>query len=206
MTRAGFTLARLFRREAALAALSAPRAVLMAELTDKRVALVGNARALAERSDGNDIDGADLVIRVNRAPMPAAASHGTRTDWLALATSIGADDLARLRPSRLLWMSHKRKRLSWRVATAPGFYLHPLADWAGLRDRLGAPPTTGLMMIDLLAASEAVAIRLHGFDFFASLSLTGSRRADQVPHDFSAERGFVEDLMARDPRVTLAGA
>ncbi len=103
-------------------------------------------------------------------------------------------------------MSHKRKRLSWRVATTPGFYLHPLTDWAALRDRLGAPPTTGLMMIDLLAASEAAAIRLYGFDFFASLSLTGSRRADQVPHDFGAERGFVEELIARDPRVTLAGA
>lgn len=206
MNRAGFTLARFLRRDAALAALSAPRAALMAELKGKRVALVGNARSLADRAEGAEIDAADLVIRINRAPMPAAASHGTRTDWLALATSIGADDLARLRPARLLWMSHKRKRLPWRVATAPGFYLHPRADWAGLRDRLGAPPTTGLMMIDLLSASEAAAIRLHGFDFFASLSLTGSRRADQVPHDFAAERRLVEDLIARDPRVTLAGA
>lgn len=206
MTRAGFLLARLLRRDAPLAALSVPRDALMAELRGKRVALVGNARSLAERAEGAGIDAADLVIRINRAPMPGPASHGTRTDWLALATSIGADDLARLRPSRLLWMSHKRKRLPWRVATTPGFYLHPCDNWVALRDRLGAPPTTGLMLIDLLAASEAQAIRLHGFDFFASLSLTGSRRADQVPHDFAAERRLVEDLIARDPRVTLAGA
>ena len=206
MTRAGFYLARTFRRDAPLAALSASRAALMADLRGKRVALVGNARSLAGRAEGAEVDAADLVIRINRAPMPDPNSHGTRTDWLALATSIGAEDLGRLRPSRILWMSHKRKRLPWRVATAPGFYLHPLSDWAGLRDRLGAPPTTGLMMIDLVAASDAAALRLHGFDFFASLSLTGSRRADQVPHDFAAERGFVEDLMARDPRVTLAGA
>ncbi|MBS0565700.1 MAG: hypothetical protein JSR87_14890, partial [Proteobacteria bacterium] len=41
------------------------------------------------------------------------------------------------------------------------------------------------------------------FDFFASLSLTGSRSAAQVPHDFTAERAFVEALAARDGRVSL---
>lgn len=205
MNRLSFLLARSLRREAPLAALSVRRGDLIADLAGKRVALVGNARSLAARDEGAEIDAADLVIRINRAPMPASRTHGRRTDWLALATSIGAADLDRIRPSRLLWMSHKRKRLPWRVAASPGFYLHPLADWAGLGDRLGAPPTTGLMVIDLLAASDLAALRLHGFDFFASLSLTGSRRADQVPHDFAAERDFVEDLMRRDPRVTQAG-
>ena len=61
-------------------------------------------------------------------------------------------------------------------------------------------------MIELLASSALSELRLHGFDFFASLSLTGSRRADQVPHDFAAERAFVEDLARRDPRIGLAGA
>ncbi|WP_347312327.1 glycosyltransferase family 29 protein [Defluviimonas sp. SAOS-178_SWC] len=205
LSKLGFLLARALRREDRLAGLSVGRGGLLDELRGKRVALVGNARSLAARAEGVEIDAADLVIRINRAPMPDAVSHGSRTDWLALATSIGADDLARLHPSRLLWMSHKRKRLPWPVAATSGFYLHPLADWARLRDRLGAPPTTGLMMIDLLASSDAATIRLHGFDFFASLSLTGSRRADQVPHDFAAERRFVADLMSSDPRVTQAG-
>lgn len=178
----------------------------MAELSGKRVALVGNARSLVERDEGAEIDAADLVIRINRAPMPASRTHGTRTDWLALATSIGEGDLARIRPTRILWMSHKRKRLPWRVATLPGFYLHQLADWARLRDRLKAPPTTGLMMIDLLAASDLRSLRLHGFDFFASLSLTGRRNADQVPHDFVAEKRFVDSLMVSDRRITQAGA
>lgn len=201
-----FYIARLLRREAPLAALSVRREDLMADVSGKRVALVGNARSLADRDEGAEIDAADLVIRINRAPMPASRTHGTRTDWLALATSIGVDDLDRIKPDRILWMSHKRKRLQWAIATSDGFYLHPLTDWAALRDRLGAPPTTGLMMIDLLASSGLASLRLHGFDFFASLSLTGSRRADQVPHDFAAEKAFVEALMARDPRVTQAGA
>lgn len=206
MTHLGFLLARTLRREAPLAALSAPQAELFADLRGKRVALVGNARALTERNEGAEIDRADIVIRINRAPMPASRTHGTRTDWLALATSIGTADLDRIRPRRILWMSHKRKRLPWQMASSPGFYLHPLSDWRALREALGAPPTTGLMMIELLARSDLAELRLHGFDFFASLSLTGSRRADQVRHDFDTEARFVNALIARDARVTRAGA
>ena len=39
-------------------------------------------------------------------------------------------------------MSHKRKRLDWETATSPGFYLHPLADYLALKDKLEAQPTT----------------------------------------------------------------
>ena len=204
MTPFGFHLARTLRREAPLAALSIAADALPARVEGRSVALVGNARSLAERGQGAEIDAADIVIRINRAPMPAAVSHGTRTDWLALATSLPATDLARLDPDLVLWMSPKRKRLPWAVARRTGrFYLHPLPQIAALADRLGAPPTTGAMMIDLLARTGLARLTLHGFDFFASLSLSGRRRADQVPHDFAAERHMVEELIARDGRIVL---
>jgi hypothetical protein len=59
------------------------------------------------------------------------------------------------------------------------------------------------MMIDLCVASDLDVLKLYGFDFFQSLSLTGSRSAEQVPHDFSAEREFVATLMARDARIGM---
>ncbi|PCD78175.1 glycosyltransferase family 29 protein [Pseudothioclava arenosa] len=198
-----FLIARTLRREAPLAALSVPQEALLADLAGKRVALVGNARALAETQHGAAIDGHDLVVRINRAPMPAAESHGRRTDWLALATSLPPAERARIGAGRYLWMSHKRKRLDYATATSPGFYLHPLADYAALKTRLGAQPTTGAMMIDLLARSDLTALSLYGFDFFASLSLSGSRSAEKVPHDFAAEAAMVEALKARDSRITL---
>jgi len=202
VTRLGFLLARTLRDEPALQRLSVPRPELLAALAGKRVALVGNARALAQGAQGPAIDAADLVIRINRAPMPGAESHGTRTDWLALAVRLGAADRARIGASRILWMSPKRKRLDWRTATSPGFYLHPLKDYAALRDRLGASPTTGAMMIDLIARSDMARLDLYGFDFFASLSLSGHRRAEQVPHDFSGESEWVAALAASDRRIT----
>ena len=202
MTRLGFLIARTLRDETALQCLSVPQSEILADLAGKRIALIGNARALTESEHGAEIDAADLVIRINRAPMPAATSHGTRTDWLGLAVRLGDADRTRINPGRVLWMSPKRKRLDWQTATSPGFYLHPLADYRALKDRLGAPPTTGAMMIDLIAKSDAARLDLYGFDFFASLSLSGSRTAEQVPHDFQGESDWVQALMLADRRIT----
>ncbi len=201
MTRAGFYLARLLRQEAPLAAMSVAQAELLAGLAGKSVALVGNARSLAESHHGAAIDAHDVVVRINRAPMPQAESHGTRTDWLALAVRLGPQDRERIGAGRYLWMSHKRKRLDWKTAISRGFYLHPQADYADLQSRLGAQPTTGAMMIDLLLRSELAGLTLYGFDFFASLSLSGSRTAQDVPHDFTSEADFVAGLMAQDSRL-----
>lgn len=205
MNRFSFLIARTLRQEAPLAALSVGQADLLGALAGRRVALVGNARALAGGRHGAAIDGHDLVVRINRAPMPSPESHGTRTDWLALAVRLGAGDRARIAPGRLLWMSPKRKRLDWQTATSPGFYLHPQMDYQSLRTRIGAPPTTGAMLIDLFAHSRMAGLTLYGFDFFASLSLSGRRRAADVPHDFGSEAAFVTALIAQDPRIERIG-
>lgn len=203
MTPLRFFTARLMRDEGLLSSLSVPQPDLLATLRGKTVALVGNARALANSDKGAEIEAHDIVIRINLAPMPAPESHGTRTDWLALATRLGAADRARIKPGRILWMSHKRKRLDRQSAISPGFYLHPLDDYTRLKDQLGAPPTTGAMLIGLLLRSDLARLDLYGFDFFASKSLSGSRSADQVPHDFNAEAAWVEALSKRDPRLHL---
>lgn len=192
-----------FQSSDALTRYSVLPATLLNEFTNKSISLVGNARSLEGTSNGENIDAADMVIRINRAPMPSESSHGTHTDYLALATSLSRNDLQRIKPSRILWMSHKRKRLTFADATSNGFYLHPLSEWETLKETLGAPPTTGLMLINILATSKAKTISLYGFDFFASQSLTGTRTAAQVPHDFTAEKAFVESLLKTDPRFTL---
>lgn len=203
MTRLGFLWAKATGDEAALEAFSVPQSELLADLQGKRVALIGNARSLSQLRFGPEIEAADLVIRLNTAPIPAEVSHGARTDWIALSTPVEPATLTARNPKRLLWMTRKRRRMSHEMARRPGFYLNRLPDILSLRARLGGSPTTGLMMIDLLARSEMTATRLYGFDFFTSLSLSGSRTATQVPHDFAAERVFVDTLIARDPRFSL---
>ncbi|MBA4492260.1 glycosyltransferase family 29 protein [Paracoccus sp. S1E-3] len=203
MTPLRFIAARLLRDEGMLTQLSVQQAELLAPLKGKTVALVGNARALADTRQGAEIDAHDVVVRINLAPMPDPASHGTRTDWLGLATRLPRAERTRIKPARILWMSHKRKRLDYASAQSRGFYLHPLTDYAALKDSLGAQPTTGAMLIDLLLRSDLARLDLYGFDFFASQSLSGSRSAEQVPHDFSSEAAWVEGLMKTDQRLHL---
>lgn len=202
MNRLRFLVARMFHHEGALASLGMPLTDAMRQFSGS-IALVGNARSLAGSHYGAAIDAADHVIRINRAPMPDPYSHGTRTDSLALATGLDNVTLYKINPRLILWMSHKRKRLPWAVAQHPGFVLPPLTDYNRLRVVLGAPPTTGLLVIDLLAHTAATSIALYGFDFFDSLSLSGRRTAAQTPHDFAAERHFTDALIARDPRFAL---
>lgn len=199
----GFWLARLRGDEAALGRYSATQEALLSALAGKSVAIIGNARSLANSTHGGAIDGADLVIRINTAPMPDAASHGTKTDWLAMSTPVPAARIAALSPDRLLWMTPKRKRLPHRVAATSGFYLHPREQSLALREQLGSSATTGALVIDLIQRSAAAAITLYGFDFFASLSLSGGRRAADVPHDFNAEAAWVTALTDRDDRIRL---
>nr|WP_218958577.1 glycosyltransferase family 29 protein [Thalassovita aquimarina] len=195
-----FHIARLRRDETALQKLSTPVAPLLA---GKSVALVGNARSLSQSTYGAQIDDADLVIRINSAPIPDPHSHGNRTDWIAMSTPPARDLIAGRAPSRLLWMTRKRKRLPYWLAHDSRFFLNPAEAVARLREDMGSAPTTGAMMIDLLLRSEAASIDLYGFDFFSSLSLSGRRTAEQVPHDFNAEQQWVERQMSLDPRLIL---
>jgi hypothetical protein len=203
MNRLGFWISKLRRDEGRLATLSRPWSELERELDGKTIALLGNARSLSNASFGADIDALDLVIRLNGAPIASGASHGTRTDWIAMSIPIDAATLASRTPQRLLWMTPSRKRLPWRLASQPSFFFYPADMYRELRQELGSRPTTGLMVADLLRRSRAAQINLYGFDFFRSLSLTGRRTAEQVHHDFDKERDWVVALTKRDPRFRL---
>ncbi len=198
-----FPFYRVLQHGAKLGRHSVPLNDLLNDLNNKSVAIVGNSRALANQSYGAEIDGADIVIRINRAPMPSTLSHGKKTSWLALAVALDQQSGHRVAADRVLWMSPKRKRLPYWVLKHSGFHLFDLNDIRALQKELGTPPTTGLMIINLVRNSKAKAVNLYGFDFFASLSLTGTRTAAQVPHDFPAEKQWVDDLVARNPRFTI---
>jgi hypothetical protein len=196
-----FWLAKATGDESALARLGAPESVLLSELAGQNVAVVGNARGLAEGIQGPAIDAADLVIRINAAPMPQARSHGTRTDWLGVSVAVTPALVAERAPRRLIWVTPRRKRLPYWMASDPRFALYPAARHSALSARLGSRPTTGLMLLDLVMASRAKSVALWGFDFFATQSLSGRRTAADVPHDFAAEAAHVKALAASDPRL-----
>lgn len=199
----GFYWAKMRGDEATLSQYSRHEDEIRDRLSGRSIAIVGNARALSETLQGRQIDAAEIVIRLNNAPMPNTRSHGTRTDWLAMSTPVPRTVINAHAPSLLLWMPRKRKRLPWRIARDSRFFLNPREEVHKLASIMGAAPTTGAMMIDLVVRSKAGPIKLHGFDFFASKSLSGRRDANQVPHDFDAERRWALALAENDQRLTI---
>jgi hypothetical protein len=198
-----FSCRKALQGDQYLAHLSLSEDALHALLEGKTVAIVGNARSLETQNYGAEIDAHDIVIRLNNAPIIAAASHGRRTDWMAVAKHISKQTLQTRNPDLLLWMPAHRKRLDWRMVNYSKFYLNSPERNDELKAKLGASSSVGCKTIDLIRRTNAAKVTLYGFDFFASLSLSGNRTADQVPHNFSAEKEMVENLIARDTRFSL---
>ncbi|MEM5468507.1 MAG: glycosyltransferase family 29 protein [Sulfitobacter sp.] len=186
--------------------LSLDKSGLLEVAEGKSCAIVGNARSLSGTSFGAEIDTNDIVIRLNDAPLPSSGSHGEKTDWIAVAKRVSMRNLTSREPTLLLWMPTKRKRLTWTMVSFAKFYLNETSRNKFLAEKLGAPPTVGFMVIDLLKGTKAKSIRLYGFDFFASQSLSGNRTAEQVSHDFSAEREEIMEVIACDPRFVLVSS
>jgi len=203
MNRMRFAIAKFFRDERLLARLSDTQQDIYGDLRDKTVAVVGNARSLSQAEFGAYIDQADIVVRINSSPIPDPKSHGQRTTWIATSIPLSADVIDARSPQRVLWMTSKRKRLPWTLATSSGFYLHPADQHHRLIGEMGCLPTTGVLVLDMLRRAPVHAVTIFGFDFFASLSLSGARTATQVPHDFATEKKWADQLFSSDKRFTL---
>lgn len=175
----------------------------LTELKEKKVALVGNARSLTEQNYGHQIDDADIVVRINGAPIADSISHGTRTDWLAISVPITKQRLRELNPKLTIWMTPKRKNFPLHLSRSSSLAFYPKSSHIALSKALGSRPTTGAMAIDLIMFSDAKKLELFGFDFFSSRSLSGSRKKEDVPHDFAREKEWVAALAAADNRLIL---
>ena len=183
------------------------QATLLAELEGKTVAVVGNARSLASRRFGDDIDAHDIVVRFNRVPIVTRLSHGYRTDWVATGVPITQERLTSLGASRLLWLSAYRRKMTRETIAVKQLYLHPVGDIGSLARRATVErPSTGLTALDLLSKSKLASATLYGFDFYHSQSASSHQTIENAPHAFDKEEIYVRALMARDRRFQVAGA
>lgn len=182
------------------------REALLAGVRGKTVAVVGNASSLAGTEYGAEIDSHDIVVRFNAVRIPHTKSHGEKTDWIATAVAFNAALATKRGVKNILWMTPSLKNLpAWMLRGKFPLYLHPPAANKNLGERLGAArPTSGLMLVDLLMSSPDVkSVTMYGFDFFATPSLNGRHTAATAPHDFAKEAAFVNDLAARDARLSI---
>lgn len=136
---------------------------------DKSVALVGNSHKV--KGGSYSVDKHDVVVRMNRAwamPDEMKKSVGSRLD--VLAASIEQENIDYLvdKYPVVLWMTPKHRDLFSPKATEELFF-YPLEWWQELYNVLGANPSTGCMVFDVIRRYIGNGhVTLYGFDFFKS--------------------------------------
>ena len=172
----------------------------------KSVAIVGNARSLRDANNGALIDRHDIVVRLNSAPGAALASHGAKTTWLATSQNVSSARLRQLNPTLILWMTPKTRWRIWHLRFRGWSVIaYPVSHWrSSSRLVQGARPSTGFMIVEFLHSLGGYAeLKLFGFDFFKSGSLSKRKNDSRIPHDFQKEQEVVMRLFSRDERHTI---
>lgn len=164
---------------------------LAALLNGKTVALVGNATALLDCNQGEQIDDHDVVVRMNRGLPVKHAAQGSKFDLWCFSTGAWVRQELRTYPKvPSIWMSPKLRDVydgSFRCA----FY--PPPRWKTLRDAIGARPSVGCMVLDLLTGFSPKTVGVFGFDFKRSGTFYEAR-LNQGPHDFISEENFTRRI------------
>lgn len=171
----------------------------------KRVALVGNAQSIFDRSDGDAIDGHDIVVRLNRGLVVDSRSQGSRTDVLCLANALSTSEVLQLFGSpQVIWVTPKRELMDpSMIGQVPCF---PLSDWKRLHKILsGWRPSAGLITLYMLqgAAFSPARISLFGFDWKHTKTFYHDKNNMRSWHDWDRERILIESWLATDQRLVL---
>ena len=171
------------------------------------LALIGNNTALFDRRYGGEIDGHDVVARINRAAILFTRffeymSHGSKTDMWFMWRHKEYENVRFDKPRFQMQMAY------WEELDDTSVKLYPKEAYSKLQNDLGAVPSTGLMVLDFLdAIPELDHISVYGFDWKATPTFTDPTRAtDQMLngsgalHDFHKEKAYCHDRFISDSK------
>lgn len=130
---------------------------LLKDINGKSVAIVGNAKSIFDKHNGNEIDKHDFIIRFNKGFIELPSSQGTQTTMVMLGTTIPR---WRVQQYNAKWVINRSNKYDNFVD-----YIVPNIDRKRMRDKLEAQPSTGFMAIDICLTAQAKQIDLYGFDF-----------------------------------------
>jgi len=203
----------------------------LAELTGKRVVIVGPASYMQGKGLGELIDSFDIVVRINHAlPIAYPEDYGSKTNILYHILShrgnnlnkkpIEETELKLWHELGLDWMvcSHHAKSERIRIV---GHMLENKFKWTcvnqkfsqGVKAQIGNKlPNTGVLAISHLLLSRLKSLNVYGFDFYLSGVYTGygDTKDDEVAieinkrwHDVSAQLVYMSKLVKRDSRLII---
>lgn len=162
----------------------------------KTVAIVGNAASLLDKNLGKEIDEAEIVIRLNLGIVSTQSSQGSRCDVLGISLPLDSEKVDRLfSPKYIIWLTPRTKHFSLRRRHhLMNTVIYPKFLWKKEFKKLNARPSSGYMVISFLTEIlKPKSIKVYGFDFAKSSSLTSPTRTKKAPHDFEKEKLIIQE-------------
>lgn len=149
----------------------------------KSVAIVGNARSIFSKKNGEKIDNHDFIIRFNKGFICDEKSQGKRTDLLLLACEPTPEEIdlynARFVCNR---SKHYHNRTKYTITNTQRQIM---------KDTIGKQPSTGFMAVDICLNFGAKSIDLFGFDFEATPTYYNPV-GYVTQHDYSKEEEIIK--------------
>ena len=155
-------------------------------LTDKTVAVVGNALSLFSQSYGSEIDSHDVVIRMNRAAMlytkfDAELTHGTKTTAWCVWRYNEYEKVELTEPPFVAQMA-------WWLEPPKKTHVHVIENHKLLDQTKPYWPSTGLMVLEWLCRFNTQQVDVYGFDWKATPTFTHAECVNISAHDFEKEK------------------
>ena len=173
------------------------REKLLAFLSGKSIAVVGNAQSLFGRNSGADIDRHDIVLRMNRGFIQCNASQGSRTDLLAFSCHLSLQQIRReFDPQFLMWMGRDYRHFPLFIQEyEKRVYFYEPELWREDANRVSSQkPSAGYMVTSFLRnLSPESSLSLFGFDFGKTRTFY-NKPGYTPPHNFPAEMLAITQL------------
>ncbi|MGV6838812.1 MAG: glycosyltransferase family 29 protein [Planktomarina sp.] len=178
--------------------------IFTAFVEGKSVAIVGNATALLDTNQGQQIDGHDIVIRINKGFVKSPQAQGARTDILTLDPEVTEQEIEdHFNPQMLLFLLAKLRHVRiFRPHNIKKLCFYPYRFWLSDRNKIGRRPSSGYMITSYVLRVEAArSITLYGFDFGATGTFYNPE-GYKTPHDFAKEAKIIRSW-ADEGRITI---
>jgi len=162
-------------------------------LKGKKIAVIGNSPIVLEKKHP-EIDGYNVIIRFNKGnPKGKEKCIGSRTDILSTCIPISVK-MKQLNPKYIIWLDVEGRNPL--IPIDEKVFIYPYE--AEVKRIIGAPPSSGCMIVDLLIRKcdcKPENLFLYGFDFFE----TGTWHRDanakyKSPHVGDIEKQYIEKL------------
>lgn len=157
---------------------------LRERIQGKTVAIVGNAKSIFDKQNGENIDDHDFVIRFNKGFIIRPECQGLRTSLLILACNLSKKEINSYEADYVANRSmHYSNEADFTIGNI---------ERQNIRNFIGSQPSTGFMAIDICLFFGAKRIDLYGFDFEKTPTFYNPE-GYQTQHNYEKEKEIVKE-------------